>query len=99
MQLQSQNLILNSNWLSEIDLLEIGTDNNNVLGYIYIFVQETKYKFNEKLVNYHFNLTKKDPITGSNNYFDVYKFKCDKPNGIHYKICMHPAPRTIMILD
>jgi hypothetical protein len=37
----------------------------------------------QKLVNYTFTLSTVDPNSGSNNYFDVYKFACEFPKDIH----------------
>ena len=56
--------------------LAIGFD-DEILGYVYLFREEFKTDFTEKLVNYEFNLTKK--VDNSNDYFDVYKFICEDP--------------------
>ena len=57
--------------------LAIGFD-DEILGYVYLFREEFKTDFTEKLVNYNFNLTK--TVDNSNDYFDVYKFICEDPS-------------------
>jgi hypothetical protein len=64
---------------------------NHIIGYFYIFISETdvngqqilKQDAGDARVSYNFKLTTIDPVTGSNNYFDVYKNVCDEPDGIH----------------
>ena len=57
--------------------LAIGFE-EEVIGYVYLFREESKIAVTEKLVNYNFNLTK--TVANSNDYFDVYKFICEDPS-------------------
>ena len=69
-------------------------NDDNIFGFFYLFLSEFvvangrhQYVLTQDAgqirVNYTFDLTTIDPDTGSNNYFDVYKFSCDEFNGIH----------------
>ncbi len=58
-----------------------------VLGFVYLFVSEQsaegryllKQDANEPRVEYNFSLTSTSD-SGSNDYFEAYKFGCDDPN-------------------
>ena len=70
-----------------VDDLKFGS----VFGYIYLFTTLLDATGNpilrqdahQKLVQYDFKLTTFDQKSGSNAYFDVYKFNCTFPKDIH----------------
>ena len=74
----------------EVAIADPLTD-GTIYGFMYLFVTEKdkatgsyvlQQDAGDRRINYTFSLTTKNE-EGSNNYFDVYKFTCDDPNGIH----------------
>ena len=74
----------------EVAIADPLTD-GTIYGFMYLFVSQKvensgryllKQDANQKRINYTFSLTTTNN-EGSNNYFDVYKFACDDPAGIH----------------
>merc|ERR1712156_1299504 len=74
----------------EVAIADPLTD-GTIYGFVYLFVSEKdentgtyvlQQDANDRRINYTFSLTTKND-EGSNNYFDVYKFKCDDAKDIH----------------
>ena len=74
----------------EVAIADPLTD-GTIYGFVYLFVSEKdentgtyvlQQDANDRRINYTFSLTTKND-EGSNDYFDVYKFKCDDTIDIH----------------